>query len=410
MVTFSEIFTLLPTFCTAVCPEHGSVVTARSVASHVRQRIVAEALALQDAGSLAADTNNIPFPDKVVPAIDGLPVWSDGKKRKHIQKHCRLEHGWANPRGRGGKPGAHPAGGLGEAGALQRLFEVTIPANAAASGSRGEAADFQAAIRAELEAAAWAIKEEDEAAAWAIKEEDEAAAALISDQSRLSANKWLRRTGWPRHLRGFDREWLVTTTRRPAAAEKEEEVEEGNGEGDGEDEEDGEEGGDRDRDDRARSETALAIVLLAVERVIWRAQKASQVEVVGSAAVNYIERREVGGETNEKPFNAAQKGTTMAKYSESWKSLMAYIWRTWRLEPVDEGDEDQGEEGEEDDGYNGVYTAAYTITRSEEDPDTGELEGYVLDFFIALLDHDVGDNEYQNALYSGLAILGIQPE
>ena len=28
----------------------------------------------------------------------------------------------------------------------------------------------------------------------------------------------------------------------------------------------------------------------------------------------------------------------MIKYSESWKSLIAYIWRTWRLEPVDEGD------------------------------------------------------------------------
>ena len=300
---------------------------------------------------------------------------------------------------------------------MQRLFEVTTPANAAASGSRGEIADFQAAIQAEFKVAAQAIKEK-----------DETAAALIGDQSRLSANMWVRRTGWPRHLRGFDREWLVTTMQRPVA-EKEEEAEEGNGIGDGEDREDGEEvsgqGGDRDRDDRARSEAALTVVLLAVERVIWRAQKASQVEVVGSAAVNYIERREVGGETNEKPFNAAQKGTTMARYSESWKSLMAYIWRTWRLEPVNEGDEDQGEEGEEDNGYNGVgldgqelqagirnqrpvyhftaqqartfdqvYTEVYAITRSKEEPDTGELEGHILDFFIALLDHNVGDNEY----------------
>ena len=51
---------------------------------------------------------------------------------------------------------------------------------------------------------------------------------------------WARRTGWPRHLRGFDREWLVTTMRR-IVAEKEEEVEEGNEVGDGEDGEDGEE-------------------------------------------------------------------------------------------------------------------------------------------------------------------------
>ena len=52
---------------------------------------------------------------------------------------------------------------FGQAGILQRLFEVTTLANAAASESRGEIADFQAAIRAEFEAAARAIKEKDEA-------------------------------------------------------------------------------------------------------------------------------------------------------------------------------------------------------------------------------------------------------
>ena len=94
---------------------------------------------------------------------------------------------------------------------------------------------------------------------------------------------------------------------------------------DGDEDEDEDEDGVREVDDGARSEAALAIALLAVERVIWRAQKASQAEVVGSAAVNYIERREAGGESNEKPFNAGQKGQTMIKYSEVWKSVMAYI-------------------------------------------------------------------------------------
>ena len=135
---------------------------------------------------------------------------------------------------------------------------MTTPANAAASGSRAEIPEFQAAIRAEFEVAVRAIKEK-----------DEAVAALIGDQSRLSANTWLRRTGWPRHLRGFDREWLATTIRRPVV--EKEEVEEGNEE-DGEDRENGEEvrgqGRDRDRDDSARSEPALAVVLLAVARVI----------------------------------------------------------------------------------------------------------------------------------------------
>lgn len=60
----------------------------------------------------------------------------------------------------------------------------------------------------------------------------------------------------------------------------------------------------------------MARVCLAVERLIWRAQKASRAEVVGSAAVNYIERREEGGETIEKPFNSSQKAKTMEKYGE----------------------------------------------------------------------------------------------
>ncbi|KAK4117932.1 hypothetical protein N657DRAFT_584553 [Parathielavia appendiculata] len=122
MVMFNDIFTPLPALRTAVCHDHGSVATARSVASHVnlqhrhlavqaRRRIVEEALVLRDDGLLAADPNGVRFPDEVVPAIDGLPVWNDGKKcmecgyirrtRNHIQQHCRSEHGWVNPRGRG---------------------------------------------------------------------------------------------------------------------------------------------------------------------------------------------------------------------------------------------------------------------------------------------------------------------
>ena len=346
---------------------------------------------------------------------------------------------------------------------MQRLFEVVPPAAGdARGGAQGEGegggglGSMQEAIRTEFEAAARAIKKK-----------DEAAAALIGDQSRLSANMWVRRTGWPRHLRGFDREWLAATTQRP---EPEKDEEEGNGQGD--QDEDGAGGGGAA--DKGRSEAALAVVLLAVERVIWRAQKASQVEVVGSAAVHYIERREAGGESNEKPFNAGQKGQTMAKYSEAWKSVMAYIWRTRHLEPVErEGEgveerserqeEEEEEEGEGDDtaagdgqeqetGIRGrrpaydftanqaktfeqVRTAAYATTGSDrghhdegsetggarasaspgpsssaDRDDTGELEGRVLDFFIALLDHDIGDNEFQNGLYSGLAVLGIQPE
>lgn len=246
MASFGEVFTVLPAFRAAVCREHHGTVTAKSAVSHIgsyhghlgahaRQSIAAEAAALRADGSLAADVHGIRFPDDIIPAIDGLPVWGDGKKciscgyirrtRQDIQKHCRSEHGWVNPRGRGGKPGSGPAGGLGEAwvdgvhcqrfgqtGPLQRLFEVVPPAGQGGQGGQGqgESGSAQKAIEAAFEASAKAIKKK-----------DEEAVALVNEQSRLSANIWVRRTGWPRHLRGFDRGWLATTTRGPVPAGEE---------------------------------------------------------------------------------------------------------------------------------------------------------------------------------------------
>ncbi|KAK4116043.1 hypothetical protein N656DRAFT_786537 [Canariomyces notabilis] len=134
MASFDELFVPLPAFRTAVCREHRTAVTAKSVARHVnshhghlaactRRCIVEEASALHGNGCWPAIyMTDIRFPDQVIPVIDSLPVWSDGKRcvqcghirrtRQDIQKHCRLEHGWANPRRRGGKPGGRgrPAG------------------------------------------------------------------------------------------------------------------------------------------------------------------------------------------------------------------------------------------------------------------------------------------------------------
>ncbi|KAK4220415.1 hypothetical protein QBC38DRAFT_328223, partial [Podospora fimiseda] len=273
------------------------------------------------------------------PAIADLPVWPDGKKcvlpgadgrpcgyiqrtRYGIQKHCREAHGWVNRRGRGGKPGTVVAGGEGEAwidgihcqrlahtGILQRLFEVSPPActdepGGAHGGQRGPADQVLSQFKALAEA---------------IKDSDRKAAAEIGEQSRsrVSANMWVRRTGWSRHLRGFDREWLVSMTAQPRDCRK---WEERNHKDDKE-------------QDEATSEEELARVLLAVERVIWRAQRVSRVDVVGSAAINYISRRGAGGDSNEKPFHAEQKGQTMERYTESWKSVVAYIWRTSHLSP-----------------------------------------------------------------------------
>jgi hypothetical protein len=119
---------------------------------------------------------------------------------------------------------------------------------------------------------------------------NEKAAAKIHEQSRFSGNMWLKRTGWAKHLRAFDREWLYNTTREP------------DGESDGEP--DGERVNGKDTEEERSGKEALEWIWLAIDRLIWQTQRASHSEEVGSAAVNYIKRREAGGYSDIKPFYA----------------------------------------------------------------------------------------------------------
>jgi hypothetical protein len=55
---------------------------------------------------------------------------------------------------------------------------------------------------------------------------------------------------------------------------------------------------------------------LAIDRLIWQAQRASHSEKIGSTAVNYIKRRKTGGYSDIKPFYADQKKKIMEKYNK----------------------------------------------------------------------------------------------
>ena len=79
--------------------------------------------------------------------------------------------------------------------------------------------------------------------------------------------------------------------------------------------------------------------------VIYRAQQSSRSAVVGMAAMNYINRREAGGTTNEKPFNSRQTGKTMAKYSGWLLEIMQYIWRTHKLPEIKNEERDKEVQG-----------------------------------------------------------------
>jgi len=98
----------------------------------------------------------------------------------------------------------------------------------------------------------------------------QARAAIEADTDRYDFNEWLNRVGWARHLKGLKRDWLLKMVQPPTQQER-----------------------------------ALADVCWATEMVIWKAQQASNSGVVGMPAMMYINRREFGNSTNEKPFNAS---------------------------------------------------------------------------------------------------------
>jgi hypothetical protein len=92
--------------------------------------------------------------------------------------------------------------------------------------------------------------------------------------------------------------------------------------------------------------------------VIWKAQRSSHAGVVGLPAMNYINRREMGNDTNEKPFNARQMAKMMIKYSKVWTEVVSYIWRTHELDEISLADADGEKEGEmsveEEEGRKGI--------------------------------------------------------
>jgi hypothetical protein len=225
---------------------------------------------------------------------------------------------------------------------------------------------------------------------------------IQADTDRYDFSEWLDKTGWAQHLKGLKRDWLLEMARKPTPKER-----------------------------------GLFNVCWAARMVLWRAQQASKASVVGTPAMMYINRRELGNTTNEKPLNTRQTGKTMVKYSNVWLELIAYIWRTHELpvvKPSDDGEEVEGkqppyrlsgrqyvcmermkmvvgrdkeqdwldemasDDGDSDDDY-----------RLDEEQEEA-LEGHVLQFMLLLLDHVLGDSEYTSALISGMAVLGISAE
>jgi len=244
---------------------------------------------------------------------------------------------------------------------------------------------------------------------------------IEENRSRYQPNAWLDFVGWEGHLKGFEKETILSTI-RPAINEGVVEEKIGRSlQGQESSLEPAEEEGERDR--------GLAVACTATRRLIRKAIHVCQPEIVGKNALMYVNRRETGEADNERPFYVKQKVNTIRKYTDVWLKILRYIWRTsdWvekkrlgyeltssqdrylriikktarSIESKEQGDR----QGEEETSHH------YKVLEKEEKAKQREyIERRLLQFYIAMFDHHFGDMEYTNGVISALAVLGLDTE
>ncbi|KAJ9653801.1 hypothetical protein H2201_009096 [Coniosporium apollinis] len=137
---------------------------------------------------------------------------------------------------------------------------------------------------------------------------------MEGDTNRYVTNAWLDVTGWDEHLKGFDREQLIELV-RPAVREEPEPQQQ-----------------PQDLEER-EGEERLADACKATRRLIKRAIQTCRHSIVGKKALDHVNGREVGEQTNEWPFYARQKVKTIRKYSDHWvKVLRMQLWKELLLD------------------------------------------------------------------------------
>ena len=225
---------------------------------------------------------------------------------------------------------------------------------------------------------------------------------MESADHRYNANVWLKRAGWTDHLSMYKPHQLEAMIAKPQKAPI---------------------GADEahsllsvrvgaaaasDDEEKMKSENMLWSACQATVRMIRHAQLACHPRVTGYHALEYINRRETGHHTNEKPFYGQQMVKTIRKYRRHWTRILCYIGRThdqqdpqppYRLTTHQRQCWRQFREAIE-----GSHRSPRRRGRQQE------LEDACLAWWISLLDHPLEDHHYDNAMVSGSAVLGWNPD
>jgi hypothetical protein len=334
--------------------------------------------------------NNPPIPELRAPRTDGLQCeFNDNKGEpcqfiacqvRNIQKHCSKEHGWDNPQ-EGGRP--------------QIGAEVEVPWRTGVHCQhffvRGPGAEYFEVAR--VEDSREAIEQEysgfefnQQEIQELIKKAEEAEREIKEPDVAREPNPWLERVGWAVHFQKFDPKVVRQLVEQPGEEEDE-----------------------------------LQLLGLAFKGLIQDAQYDAVRSVVGIQALFEANKKEADKEPSM-PFNSWMDITTIHAYVDVWKRLLFYIYRVEQMEDKDKQPkykltEKQRERFDEMQ----LEIECFQEWKEEQDPNQGEeseeqtkhigqIQHRVLQFCIELLDHPIGDNEYDSAIISGLAALGLRED
>lgn len=379
-----------------------------------RHSIVRSVAALSN---IAHSPQEVRLPQQGQKPIPGLPIFHDGlrcthtshsgicnyvcRDLTHIQRHSKKKHQWKNPRRRGGNPNHRQFEQTGqiweERQPCQRLFHARQwPQYVAIQVKQSDQPEPHEGVAGEQmhEVLNQLFERFDKA-----QQRDD-----NNIRRRYEPNPWLEHTMWERHIWPHKR-WVVSMTKEDRdEEERRQPVGEANPEGQsiGENIDDNKPPGQTD--DTSESEEALRQACKATATLIRRSYQVSRVEIVGKPAMYYINRRETGASTSDRPFYAKQKVQTIRRYTDQFVKILRYIWRTEAMSNRPQYRLTDSQQGT----LTKLQRAAAEAAKARHVParQRTQLVEMSSAFWIAMFDHRLGDNEYENGVLSGLAVLG----
>jgi len=419
MEPFDKLFVHCPEYKVIICRRCKFAIIPTQVEGHIKAKHGAtinrsQARAIADTVSHMLDVAWTPeevlYPDPGVRPIEWIPVTENGRRciakregkacnyvcchRTGIQQHCEKEHGWKNPRKpgrRSKKPAVEETGQLWKdnqpcqiffkTGKWQRYFAVaTRPATVQIIDSN--TGHKEGYLEKLLEWVEDGRKQE------------------MSERRRCEASPWLTHTGWEEHI-GVHKEWAVRMIQPLIEGREESGSQIRQTRVETVDTCPSQEMGQPDEAGNERSEEALRRACAATSILIRRSFKISQVDIVGRAAMEYINRREAGATNNDRPFYGKQKVQTIRRYTDKFIKILRYIWRTEHMEDRPKYRLTRTQQARLQD-----YRHEAAKTNGQKD----ESVKVALEFWIAMFDHKLGDREFDSAILSGLAVLGADSD